>query len=184
MSKVNLKTFLMKIQKKMRTFFQLPILIHWHFQVHLKFIATNVTQHFHLLQVSRSTPVTFSPSKAAKKLKSEKDFPCDQCEKVFSRNQHLQAHIAAIHEENSRFECKECKKRFTISHNLKRHMESVHEKLRKYQCDMCEKTYSESRDLKSHKAVVHGIGEPISCHLCPKIFTKTCHLKSHISGKF
>ena len=95
---------------------------------------TSLKKHSCCVQNKKSQKSTFSPSKAAKKPKTEKDFACDQCEKVFSRNQHLQAHIAAIHEENSRFECKECKKRFTISHNLKRHMESVHEKLRKYQC--------------------------------------------------
>merc|ERR1712083_848716 len=51
--------------------------------------------------------------------KKGKRFPCNQCEKTYSTNVHLQSHIKTIHENCLDFECAQCGKKLGSHLKLK-----------------------------------------------------------------
>ena len=53
-----------------------------------------------------------------------KEYPCEQCEKQFSRKHHLKQHVQSIHE-GVKYSCIDCEKQFTHKGHLKKHIQSA-----------------------------------------------------------
>uniref|UniRef100_A0A5K3FQR2 Zinc finger protein n=1 Tax=Mesocestoides corti TaxID=53468 RepID=A0A5K3FQR2_MESCO len=58
--------------------------------------------------------------------KPRKQFACDQCDKVYPRNQSLQAHIIQVHSDIKPFTCRICRKGFVRRWDFYRHLNAVH----------------------------------------------------------
>ena len=54
------------------------------------------------------------------------EIKCNYCEKLFSVQRYLDAHIQSKHSERKAFNCDECNHSFTLKKNLKRHEEIIH----------------------------------------------------------
>jgi len=96
------------------------------------------------------------------KLKKEKrrNWQCDVCQNRFTRKDHLQKHVSAVHEKVRPFDCVQCGQKFSQKHHLRAHMLAKHED-----------------DKTTAKA--------FACQQCPKRFTRNDHLERHIeSGMF
>ena len=50
---------------------------------------------------------------------------CDLCDKVFSRNSELEAHLERVHNEEKKFKCHECEMTFMLKWRLGKHV-SIH----------------------------------------------------------
>ena len=56
----------------------------------------------------------------------DKTFQCDQCNKQYCQKNHLNRHIASVHDKK-KSECDQCNKQFSDKGSLKRHISAVHE---------------------------------------------------------
>ena len=54
----------------------------------------------------------------------EREFKCDQCEKIFADNNKLVRHMREVHLD--RKDCSLCTETFSSERNLKQHMGNVH----------------------------------------------------------
>ena len=78
-------------------------------------------------------------------------FPCDDCEKVFSRFDNLSTH-KRIHSGEKPFCCPYCGKSFSDMSAWTQHKKEQHEEPIVYKsCDICGKKYKRSKNLSSHK---------------------------------
>eukprot|EP00108_Taenia_solium_P004651 TsM_000949100 transcript=TsM_000949100 gene=TsM_000949100 len=58
--------------------------------------------------------------------KPRKQFACDRCDKVYPRNQSLQAHIIQVHSDVRPYTCRICRKGFVRRWDFYRHLNAVH----------------------------------------------------------
>ena len=68
-----------------------------------------------------------------------KNYPCDICEKTFTRNRNLNEHKRVVHEGKNIF-CELCGKSQSTKNGLNKHMK-IHEGQRNYKCDYCGKSF-------------------------------------------
>ena len=92
------------------------------------------------------------PTKKIDYTKYKKDFPCSQCEKVFSYKSHLNRHMQ-IHTGQFSFYCEICRRGFNERNFYETHM-NKHEG-RTFPCDRCSKIYYTERTLMSHVKTAH-----------------------------
>ena len=86
----------------------------------------------------------------------EKKHKCGQCEKAFSRAQHLRRHIDSVHEGQKNYNCEFCVKVFSRSDKLIRHINNVHDGLKNaVNCELCDKSFYGKKSLKKHIKAVH-----------------------------
>ena len=86
-----------------------------------------------------------------KYLGKKKQFPCDHCEKSFTRRKNMLRHIKTNHEliyfdkyfcpkpkesKMGRISCNHCEKSFTLRSNLKRHIRNNHKDIRPISCPL------------------------------------------------
>ncbi len=78
---------------------------------------------------------------------------CIECGKVFSKTNHLTAHLRA-HRNEKPFRCQyaPCTRAFTRSDDLKRH-ERIHTGEKLFECDLCAKRFTRSDHLNKHRKV-------------------------------
>ena len=105
-----------------------------------------------------------------------KGFACDQCEKGFTQKHHLIQH-KLIHEGIKSFACDQCDERFTQKGGLKRHKLN-HEDIKAFTCDHCEKRFTQKGDLNKHK-LIHEDIKSFTCDQCEKRFRRKGHLNQH-----
>lgn len=105
---------------------------------------------------------------------------CSKCSKVFCRNENLKTHIC---NSSNQFECSICKKPYLQRKYLNRHMETKHSN--KLSCNTCEKTFNSNKEKSKHDCGVRTEKQTFSCIICNKIFiqetTLKKHMKSHLS---
>ena len=65
----------------------------------------------------------------------ENRFTCELCNKSFSHNWYLKAHLKN-HE--TPYNCNNCNKSFADKQKLKVHVNGVHKKLKPHKCSVCE----------------------------------------------
>ena len=125
----------------------------------------------------------------------EKDFKCQECEKVFSNSNALKYHQEVTHQQLDKPlpTCDECGKKFTSERNLERHSRVVHMGL-KHECDICKRVFARKDVLQRHKKekhlefVHHNLNyvtelthfNAKNCSQCEKTFKRNSHLKRHV----
>ena len=99
-------------------------------------------------------PVKVENNEEIEKFKSsydKKTFPCDDCERVFSRFDNLSTH-KRIHSGEKPFCCPYCGKSFSDMSAWTQHKKEQHEEPIVYKsCEICGKKYKRSKNLLSHK---------------------------------
>jgi len=113
-------------------------------------------------------------------IKTHREIPCDQCDKVFTKIGLLNKHKRDFHHINGKtFTCELCGKLFYTSSNLANHKNSHGE--RKYVCpwDGCGKSFLLNNILQRH-IVVHTGDKNFECDQCGKCFGRQSGLARHM----
>lgn len=157
-----------------------------------------------------NTLFVISPDKkdapgSKKKRSSKKDqvFVCEECGKVFFRNDLLKNHMR-VHTGDKPFTCEVCGESFRESGHLRRHMTrhtgkkpykcdlcgkelnsslakhlKRHMNDRQFPCTMCDKKFVSGFELKHHM-IIHNTSDHIPCHICGRKFSHTNILQRHM----
>ena len=107
-------------------------------------------------------------------------FKCPQCDKLFSHNNTVHAHIRSVHE-GIKYACNQCNYQATQQGHLKIHIQSKHEGV-KYACNQCDKQFTKQSRLTIHIQSIHE-GVKYACNQCDYHTTQQCHLTTHIKKK-
>ncbi|GAB6028675.1 Zinc finger and SCAN domain-containing protein 5B, variant 2 [Chamberlinius hualienensis] len=105
-----------------------------------------------------------------------KSFPCNICNKVFTRKTKLKDHTN-WHFGKSRHLCEHCGKRFLSRKTLRTHL-LIHEDKKPYPCEVCGKSFRQAHVLKRHMTTHTGI-KPFRCDDCGKQFIHRVYLIRH-----
>ncbi|XP_063805608.1 oocyte zinc finger protein XlCOF22-like isoform X2 [Pseudophryne corroboree] len=110
---------------------------------------------------------------------AEKQFPCSDCGKCFTRKSSLVIHERS-HKGQKPFPCSECGKCFTSKSALVKH-ERIHIGDKPFPCSECGKCFTRKSYLVIHQR--HHTGEkPFPCSECWKCFTHKSALVRHESS--
>ena len=141
-------------------------------------------------------------------------FPCELCNKIFSRRHSLDAHIKACHMSDKEkleqcpscqkvFEwkskllshverahkektlpCDQCEMKFSNKTSLIKHIGRKHIKSRTFPCPQCEKKFYDMPDVRTHISQVHSKYEPYQCDMCPSKFKRNSNWNNHRKTHF
>jgi uncharacterized Zn-finger protein len=140
----------------------------------LLFVSLYFTEVYSAQSVSTPRPAVASKGSVAEK------FPCPQCKKKFSRREHVNRHVRAVHEKLKPFQCTQCKKNFSRRDEETRHVKDVHNKERPFQCTQCDRSFVRKVDLTRHVIVHGGTNERLPCDQCKRTFTRKDNLTQHV----
>lgn len=105
----------------------------------------------------------------AKRVKNHhaKDFPCENCDKVFGTKVALREHTYEAHEPPPKYACKLCSKEFIRLFNLNQHL-LTHKTPRpemKHKCEICSRVFNRANTLKRHH-ITHTKEKNFPCEIC------------------
>ncbi|XP_313707.6 zinc finger protein 585A isoform X1 [Anopheles gambiae] len=111
-----------------------------------------------------------------------KAFACLYCEKTFTANSNLNAHIRSVHSARKDYRCDECNESFTTKDHLNKHQRSRHRQERAFVCGECGKNYLQRSHLNEHVAASHREDRYL-CHVCNGSYVSKSSLKRHQQQK-
>ncbi|KAH8373036.1 hypothetical protein KR009_011018, partial [Drosophila setifemur] len=122
-----------------------------------------------------------APSKSARSLNASSDkekhgFPCQFCERVFSRPYEKVKH-ERVHTGEKPYACEVCGKTFRVSYSLTLHLRT-HTDIRPYVCTVCNKRFK-SHPVYSHHLRIHSSERDFVCDMCSKTFRTSVQLYAH-----
>jgi KRAB domain-containing zinc finger protein len=98
------------------------------------------------------------------------EFPCEHCPKVFVHPNRLMLHVKSIHGNGGDFKCDFCNYRAVLKSRLAKHVQGSHIKEIRYKCQECS-FFSYRKDcLAAHKRTVHDKKKNHECDLCSMTF--------------
>ena len=80
---------------------------------------------------------------------------CQICGNSFSKKQHINRHIAAVHDRKKPHKCGVCPSTFTEVAKLRKHIANVHEGKKPHKCEVCPSSFSEGGTLRQHIKSIH-----------------------------
>jgi KRAB domain-containing zinc finger protein len=107
-------------------------------------------------------------------------FPCELCNKTFSKNYSKNAHIKEVHHHSDEFSCKQCSKVCVNQYRLNLHVQSIHGNGGDFKCDFCNYRSVLKNMLDVHVQATHIKKIRYECQQCSFFsYRKDC-LKMHI----
>ncbi|KAI8045761.1 zinc finger protein 436 [Drosophila gunungcola] len=103
-----------------------------------------------------------------------RNFKCNECEKVFVSPDHLAEHQA----NHSAHNCPECGMQCESKEQLSKHMVQGHKRNLRNQCTVCQKVFTMLSTLRDHMRI-HTGEKPFVCNICGKSFTQNANLRQH-----
>ena len=114
--------------------------------------------------------------------RTELNFPCDICGKVYGTDVYLYKHKRVVHGER-KHKCEYCDKGFTMAFRKRNHVAMWHsdkiEVQQLYKCDYCERSFPTRHQFTVHKARHE---QSYFCEKCGKTFTTGSNLNQHLSS--
>ena len=110
--------------------------------------------------------------------KTELEFSCKLCTKMFRTRAALKKHERTTHSDHTPFICGTCGKGFKRSDGLKKHM-SVHDRSTAYSCKYCSKVFSWKNSLTEHMRMHEGRNLH-KCEQCGNYFLRLKLLQEHM----
>ena len=89
----------------------------------------------------------------------ERPFECEFCQRGFSQQNSLKAHLR-IHSGEKPFNCPQCDKSFRVLGNLKKH-QFIHSDVGNFECSECLEKFKMKTELRKHRKTVHGLETPV-----------------------
>ncbi|XP_037716651.1 zinc finger protein 2 isoform X2 [Drosophila subpulchrella] len=108
--------------------------------------------------------------------KEKPGFPCQYCERVFTRPFEKVKH-ERVHTGEKPYACEVCGKTFRVSYSLTLHLRT-HTNIRPYVCTVCNKRFK-SHQVYSHHLRIHSSERQFVCDACPKSFRTSVQLYAH-----
>ncbi|XP_075158564.1 uncharacterized protein LOC142231804 [Haematobia irritans] len=113
---------------------------------------------------------------------NEEENRCKECDRTFSRYNHLLRHMLTHSDEKPHI-CKICSKGFSRSDHLQKHIQSIHAE-KNYKCDQCDAAYGRKDHLQRHIETRHNKNPSVpkpqyACDMCEKKFTTKTYLARH-----
>ncbi|XP_017026182.1 zinc finger protein ZFP2 [Drosophila kikkawai] len=105
---------------------------------------------------------------------TNRNFKCDECERVFVSPDHLAEHRANHGAHN----CPECGLKCESKEQLGKHMVQGHKRNLRNQCNVCQKVFTMLSTLRDHMRI-HTGEKPFVCNICGKSFTQNANLRQH-----
>lgn len=114
------------------------------------------------------------------------EFPCNKCDRVFRKQNHLNSHITYTHLDEFPYQCDQCDKGFVIKENYDAHLLS-HTKpdVLPYKCGKCEKSFANKKHLYYHNFKHTPLGsfsakyKTHRCKICLRTFESADNLQEH-----
>lgn len=108
-------------------------------------------------------------------------YPCNKCNKSYSRLPHLIRHQQKLHTNELPYPCKVCGQSFRDETRLDLH-QVIHSGSR--YCNKCERSFRRWQDLRNHIQLRHSDRRDFPCNDCKKEFKIQADLNKHIKKTY